>query len=234
MTRSRWRSPGGGRRVARDPKQDGRRNPRRESTLRRRPAYRDALPTILVVCGARNTEPAYIRGLLRVVDNRAVDVRVKVCPQDPVSVVRHAAGERTRARDHYDRTWCVLDVDDFAHLDEALRLARAERIDIALSNPCFELWLLLHFRTHSAPVDGFRQAERHLLPHHRGYSKAADRFTFDLYRETWPQAVERARALARPGEEHKEEPVDRDVATSPGDRPGSSAELTSARTRPLW
>ncbi|WP_252991162.1 RloB family protein [Streptomyces viridosporus] len=186
------------------------------------------------MCGARNTEPAYIRGLLRVVDNRAVDVRVKVCPQDPVSVVRHAAGERTRARDHYDRTWCVLDVDDFAHLDEALRLARAERIDIALSNPCFELWLLLHFRTHSAPVDGFRQAERHLLPHHRGYSKAADRFTFDLYRETWPQAVERARALARPGEEHKEEPVDRDVATSPGDRPGSSAELTSARTRPLW
>ena len=62
--------------MARDPKQDGRRNPRRESTLRRRPAYRDALPTILVLCGARSTEPTYIKGLLRVVDNRAVDVQV--------------------------------------------------------------------------------------------------------------------------------------------------------------
>ncbi|MGY0069252.1 RloB family protein [Streptomyces sp. QTS137] len=192
--------------MARDPKRDGRRAPRRESTLRRRPAYRDSLPTILVVCGARNTEPAYLKGLLRVVDNRAVDVRVKVCPQDPVSVVRHAAGERRRAGDHYSHTWCVLDVDDFAHLDEALRLARSEGIDVALSNPCFELWLLLHFRDHRAPVDGFRQAERHLVPHHHGYSKAADRFAFDLYRQAWPQAVERARELAKPGEEHKRNP----------------------------
>lgn len=66
--------------MARDPQQGGRRNPRRESTLRRRPAYRNALPTILVVCGAKNTEPMYIKGLLRAVNNRAVDVRVKVCP----------------------------------------------------------------------------------------------------------------------------------------------------------
>ncbi|MFE0672794.1 RloB family protein [Streptomyces sp. NPDC058867] len=125
--------------MARDPRQGGRRAPRRESTLRRRPAYRDELPSILVVCGAKNTEPLYVKGLLKAVDNRAVDVRVKVCPQDPVSVVRYAAGERTRARDHYTRTWCVLDVDDFAHLDDALRLAQAEGIEIALSNPCFEL-----------------------------------------------------------------------------------------------
>ncbi|MFF9057435.1 RloB family protein [Streptomyces sp. NPDC014882] len=134
------------------------------------------------------------------------DVRVKVCPQDPVSVVRHAAGERARTSDHYDHTWCVLDVDDFAHLDEALRLARAERIDIALSNPCFELWLLLHFRAHSVPSTVSDRLNDIFFPHHRGYSKAADRFTFDLYRETWPQAVERARALAKPGEEHKRNP----------------------------
>jgi hypothetical protein len=159
-----------------------------------------------VVCGARNTEPAYVRGLLRAVDNRAVDVRVKVCPQDPVSVVRYAAGERDRAHGHDAHTWCVLDVDDFAHLDEALCLARAEDVEVALSNPCFELWLLLHFRDHRSRVDGFRQALRHLLPHHPGYSKAADRFDFGLYREGWRQAADRARRLAEPGEEYKENP----------------------------
>ncbi|WP_406838514.1 RloB family protein [Streptomyces sp. AHU1] len=192
--------------MARDPKRDGRKTPRHESTLRRRPAYREELPSILVVCGARNTEPDYVKGLLRAVDNRAVDVRVKICPQDPVSVVRHAVGERTRARGHYSHTWCVLDVDDFTHLGEALRLARAEDIEIALSNPCFELWLLLHFRDHRASVDGFRQALRHLLPHHPGYSKTSDRFDFSHYRETWPEAVDRARALAKAGDEHKENP----------------------------
>ncbi|MBT2411754.1 RloB domain-containing protein [Streptomyces sp. ISL-12] len=164
------------------------------------------MPSILVVCGARNTEPIYVRGLLKAVDNRAVEVQIKVCPRDPVSVVRHAAGERARTGDHYAHTWCVLDVDDFAHLDEALRLARVENIEIALSNPCFELWLLLHFTDHRAPVDGYRQAVRHLVPHHSGYSKAAERFSFTPYRNTWPDAVERARRLAEAGEEHKQNP----------------------------
>ncbi|MEU2602844.1 RloB family protein [Streptomyces hirsutus] len=158
------------------------------------------------MCGAKNTEPAYVKGLLRAVDNRAVDVRVKVCPQDPVSVVRHAAGERERAGDHYSHTWCVLDVDDFAHLDEALRLADSERIDIALSNPCFELWLLLHFREHRATVTGYAQAKGHITPYHPNYSKAAREFNFGLYREGWPRAVERARSLAKKGEEAKVNP----------------------------
>ncbi|MEU9447574.1 RloB family protein [Streptomyces sp. NPDC048277] len=158
------------------------------------------------MCGARNSEPEYMKGLLRAVDNRAVDVTVKVCPQDPVSVVRHAAGERDRAGDHYARAWCVLDVDDFAHLDEALRLARDEDIEIALSNPCFELWLLLHFGDRRAPVDGFQQAKRLLLPHQPAYRKATGGLDFTPYRETWPGAVNRAQALAKPGEEHKRNP----------------------------
>ncbi|MFD4348593.1 RloB family protein [Streptomyces coelicoflavus] len=89
---------------------------------------------ILVVCGAKNTEPAYLKGLLAAVDNRAVAVRIKICDQDPVSVVRHTVTERDRARGHYDRAWCVLDVDEFAHLDEALRLAVDEDVQVALSN----------------------------------------------------------------------------------------------------
>ncbi|WP_221355149.1 RloB family protein [Streptomyces beigongshangae] len=192
--------------MARQPKPDGRRAPRRESSLRRRPPHREPLPPVLVVCGARNTEPAYLRGLLKNVDNRAVDVKIKICDKDPVSVVRHAKDERDRARGHYKWTWCVLDVDEFAHLEEALRLAESERIDVALSNPCFELWLLLHFRDHRAAVTDFRQARERLLPHHPGYSKIAREFDFERYRAGWPTAVERAEKLALPGEEHKVNP----------------------------
>lgn len=192
--------------MTRRPKPDGRRAPRRESTLRRRLAYRDPLPPILVVCGAKNTEPAYLRGLLASVDNRAVDVKIKICAQDPVSVVRHTATERDKAGDYYEQSWCVLDVDEFAHLDRALRLAADKNVEVALSNPCFELWLLLHFRDHRAPVNGYRQAEKELVDHHPGYSKAARKLDFRRYRAGWPAAVERARKLAKPGEEHKTNP----------------------------
>ncbi|MGW2765707.1 RloB family protein [Streptomyces sp. NPDC001275] len=193
--------------MARQPKPDGRRTPKPESTLRRRPAHRDPLPPILVVCGAKNTEPAYLRGLLASVDNRAVDVKIKICAQDPVSVVRHTATERDKAGDHYHRAWCVLDVDDFArNLDQALRLADDENVEVALSNPCFELWLLLHHRAHHAPVTGYQQAKRHLVTHHPGYSKVAREFDFGHYRTRWPDAVERARKLAKSGEEAKANP----------------------------
>ncbi|MFI1563960.1 RloB family protein [Streptomyces sp. NPDC020490] len=192
--------------MARQPKPDGRKTPRRESTLRRRPAHRDPLPPVLVVCGAKNTEPAYLRGLLASVDNRAVDVKIKICDQDPVSVVRHTVGERDRAGDHYHQAWCVLDVDEFAHLDEALRLAADEGVEVALSNPCFELWLLLHHRDHFGEIAGYQQAKRHLTDHHPGYSKAAREFDFGRYRAGWPDAVDRARKLARKGEEAKKNP----------------------------
>ena len=161
---------------------------------------------ILVVCGAKNTEPAYLKGLLAAVDNRAVSVRIKVCDQDPVSVVRHTVAERDRADGHYDRAWCVLDVDEFAHLDEALRLAVDEDVQVALSNPCFELWLLLHFRDHWGNISGYSQAKQLLVPHHPNYSKAAREFTFGRYRDGWQDAAARAQKLARTGDEAKTNP----------------------------
>ncbi|MFC8415329.1 RloB family protein [Streptomyces coelicoflavus] len=161
---------------------------------------------VLVVCGARNTEPTYLRGLLASVGNRAVAVKIRICDDDPVSVVRHAIRQRDMARGHFHHVWCVLDVDEFAHLDEALRLAIDEDVEVALSNPCFELWLLLHFRDHRANISGYGQAKQHLAAHHPNYSKAAREFGFDRYRDGWPAAVERARKLARPGEEAKANP----------------------------
>ncbi|MEU9332094.1 RloB family protein [Streptomyces sp. NPDC048290] len=158
------------------------------------------------MCGAKVTEPLYLRGLLRAVDNRAVDVRVKVCPRDPVSVIRYAVRLRDQAGEHYTHVWCVLDVDDFDHLEETLQVARDEGIEVALSHPCFELWLLLHFRDHHAAITGYQQAARLLVPHHPGYSKTADKFDFSPYRDTWPSAVKRAKALAKAGEEHKTNP----------------------------
>jgi len=46
----------------------------------------------------------------------------------------------------YNSVWCVFDVDDHPRVADARQMAADNGIELAISNPCFELWLLLHFR----------------------------------------------------------------------------------------
>jgi hypothetical protein len=46
-----------------------------------------------------------------------------------------------------DEIWVVIDVDRYQeHLPEVARLCVDAGFNLAVSNPCFEFWLLLHFR----------------------------------------------------------------------------------------
>jgi hypothetical protein len=67
-----------------------------------------------------------------------------------------AAAEAARERDDnlaFDSVWCVFDIDVHPHVGEAKEMARDNGIDLAVSNPCFELWLLLHFRDNPGMQD---------------------------------------------------------------------------------
>jgi hypothetical protein len=45
----------------------------------------------------------------------------------------------------FNAVWVVFDVDDFADsIPEAVKLAKEHGIRCAISNPCFEVWLLWH------------------------------------------------------------------------------------------
>ncbi|MGH3940412.1 MAG: RloB family protein, partial [Pseudonocardiaceae bacterium] len=49
--------------------------------------------------------------------------------------------------------WCVFDVEwpkNHPNLKQAIQLARDHNIRLAISNPCFELWLILHFEDQTA------------------------------------------------------------------------------------
>ncbi|WP_084497507.1 RloB family protein [Nocardia amamiensis] len=144
---------------------------RRENTRRRRPPFRNPATLILIVCGGEVTEPAYFHGLRRHVRNPATKSTVAVRPEDPKRVVTFAARNRT----DYDQVWCVLDVDEFDYTD-ASRIARAAKIDLAVSNPCFEYWLLLHFENCDAVLMCYRDVEKRLKKHLPSYDKSALRF----------------------------------------------------------
>src|SRR5688572_17963050 len=130
--------------------------------LRRRTAFRDPNPFLLVVCEGAVTERAYLESLRRHFANRLVRIRFDDRGAVPLTLVERAIELRTQAEAdaartddgflRYDEVWCVFDVDEHPNLDASRRLAIEAGIEIALSNPCFELWLLLHFVTHTAYV----------------------------------------------------------------------------------
>jgi hypothetical protein len=111
------------------------------------------------------------------------------------AALRDRAAERARREGDdnltYDEVWCVFDVDEHARVMQAQRLAAQEEVRIAVSNPCFELWLLLHFREQTGHLDPRRTAS--LLQNHlRVYEKHV---RFVEFAPGYEPAVRRAESL---------------------------------------
>ncbi len=177
--------------------------PRRDRDRRpgRRPPFRDPKPLILIVCEGQNTEPQYFRGLSN--DCRNPRVRIEVAREHgvPKTLVEAAKQHKQRSRAEasrendsnllYDSIWCVFDVDEHPHIPDAEQMARDNGIELAISNPCFELWLLLHFR--DQPGMHHRDVIRQLLKKHDpAYDKSVD---FRIYSAHHRDATSRAERI---------------------------------------
>ena len=69
---------------------------------------------------------------------------------------------RGSARDEY---WCVFDRDEHDDVKDAIAKAGANGICVAFSNPCIELWFILHFADQTAWIhrhDAQRESESYL------------------------------------------------------------------------
>jgi hypothetical protein len=143
--------------------------------LKRRVGTRRPRKTLLVFCEGERTEPEYLNALKRqpaVRDVAAVDLRVETGHGGsvPRTLVSMAASARSKALDEeaeIDEFWCVFDVEwprNHPGLGEAIEQARQNDIQLAVSNPCFEVWLILHFQDQGAWLDNgaARRARRSL------------------------------------------------------------------------
>nr|WSY53066.1 RloB family protein [Streptomyces sp. NBC_00886] len=77
-------------------------------------------------------------------------------------------------------------------------------IRVAISNPCFELWLLLHFTPHTAHAPTYKKLLPLLQKHVPGYDKT--RVDFALYRDGRADAVTNAQVLDPTGQDHARNP----------------------------
>lgn len=114
----------------------------------------------LIYCEGECTEEQYFKGLKHELKSLPVTICMGGDHGEPKSLVRSAVKHKERAPQSaadrytsYDEVWCVVDVEaprPHPSLDEALKLARQAGVNMAVSNPCFELWLLLHLKDVSA------------------------------------------------------------------------------------
>lgn len=106
------------------------------------------------------TEPIYLTHWYRLHRERVI-VTIDPFHGTPLMLVQEAVARRARdlreqrrgRGDAYDEYWCVFDIDEHPKIPEALGLAAEHGISVAVSNPCIELWFLLHFQDQHAVID---------------------------------------------------------------------------------
>lgn len=104
--------------------------------------------------GAR-TEPDYLDLWRR--RNPDVFLDIRDTGMSPDALVRRAKEylrhqPRKKADWDFDAIWCVFDTDQHPNLPQAMEEARHAGIEVAVSNPCFELWLVLHLQDQRAYI----------------------------------------------------------------------------------
>lgn len=121
--------------------------PRGRSTKKRSRGKR-----YLIVTNDKVTEKEYFEKLVDLYGLRGrVVIDKGAAGRDPKTLVERAvdlkAKEDREARkerfDSWESVWAVTDVDGFS-MFAAQQLARQEAVGLAVSNPCFEVWLIDH------------------------------------------------------------------------------------------
>ena len=128
--------------------------PRRAGRSLRMPEAR----VVRVHTEGRVTERDYLNHWAR--RSRGVLISWGASGMSPLSLVARAREEVNRSRRFgsrqgslsFDEIWCVFDVDEHPNRSQAIFEARQSDINVAVSNPCFELWLVLHVEGRARPV----------------------------------------------------------------------------------
>lgn len=167
----------------------------------RMPAYQTPKPTVLVVTEGEATEYDYLLGFKEAQHNPRITLEVCEGVGVPLTIVRKARDMKDAAYNQsqkesddniaYDQVWCAFDVDSHPNIPEATILANDNGIKLAISNPCIELWLWVHFA--EQPGARHRHELKHMMKQHiPAYDKHVN---YADYAPGYVNAVRRATAM---------------------------------------
>ena len=153
----------------------------------------------LISCEGAITEPEYFEILSRLQPTVAINCLYEKGKSAPKYVLEKMKKKKISLKEG-DETWLVIDKDRWndAQINELVQwVNEAQNIfrGLALSNPKFELWLLLHFENADNVVTS-RDCSNHLLQYLPGYNKSIDAGKFNL--DMVNNAISRAKVIDNP------------------------------------
>ncbi len=143
------------------------------SQIRRRRSQRNPKRRFILFCEGRNTEPAYFTALQKTSAGALICVETRPGIGVPMTVAKEAvkfakdkgltalSRRRKNSFEERDEVWAVFDRDQHPHFSDAVNLCQANNVGVARSNPCFELWLILHETDYDRP-NGHRAVQKDL------------------------------------------------------------------------
>ena len=175
-------------------------------SLRRKVDFTNPKVELVVACEGEVTERHYIDQCKRAYGAGLVKVRWLPVTGVPMTVVRAAVQERQRllrrartTRDSFEvfRVWAVFDRDAHPEVSHAIEFATAHGVDVAFSDPCFEIWPLLHLCDYGSVLDRYKVQRllRDLMPAYDHVKSPM--IDFDAIKDRFPIAYERAQKLSR-------------------------------------
>ena len=124
--------------------------------LRRSQASREPRRGFVLFCEGLNTEVEYFKAIRRIYSSTLIQWEIYGGVGVPYTIAEKAI-ERAKSlgltrhsrskKDSYeknDQVWAVFDRDDHPQFEEAVANCETANVRVARSNPCIELWLILH------------------------------------------------------------------------------------------
>ena len=172
--------------------------------LKRKQPFRSERKLIVISSEGRETEPRYFTKI-----NKNKNIRIQIVTDrfgtDPISVLNAAKKfKKNNEVRKNDEIWVVVDTDFSPDLKDMKEIQLAEAgnqcqelgFGFAVSNPCFEFWLLLHFENRPRIRSTIRVQDtcmRLLKKHYPGYDKSS--YDVGKFAEKVHTAIENAKNL---------------------------------------
>ncbi len=176
------------------------RKARLANNLERKKVKRESYDTVLIVCEDSKSSPTYLRCIIEHFKLNTANILVKGSKDKsaPTSVVEIAKKEKKK--NDYDKVYCVIDRDKHHTFNKSLDEAKRNKIEMIISIPCFEYWLLLHFEYADSPFVAAQGSDcdlvsKKLEKHISTYKKNAEemkKYFNDLLKENLDAAIKNA------------------------------------------
>lgn len=166
--------------------------------LDRRSPSRGRIKRILVVSQGTVTEKIYFEGLREFHKLNNICIKIEVQAKSPLQVVEWALKRPSIPECH--SVWILFDKDDFSadQVQQAIALIHAQpgsKVHCAFSNPCFDLWLLLHFENGAGAItrpEIYKRLRKHVDYYHQETNK---KVFYRDFKDGIVAAIERAKKI---------------------------------------